>query len=299
MHRRIWSVFIFALFLLTSTGVFAQTSSSVDCTEYGFAKEEEGIKQYPGRVRASIIARWEPNPVLFTDQDMQQAARYLIQYCCESISDQEGCSGVSTSQGNYYPESPYIFDHLITIGMRKLDGIQEHCDQLGISCQATTNYQIEATNRREKITEIAEDTEGYPPLQIESLFKDFRWTTDTFLEKDTLLSNAYFKMCEEAVSIRNAIGGNNNDTDRNLTDWRGLKAICDDLVKKRYEMELQYVRTLMVEKWLQYMVQNLRSYFFDYYLENRMADLVDKYNMLYSCFVMVLRYAERTKCCNE
>lgn len=277
----------------------AQTSSSVDCTEYGFAKDPAWLQLYPSRVRASILARGERNPVLFTDADMQQAARYLGQYCCESISGQEGCDALLAWQNNYYPESPYIFDHLINIGMRKLDGIQEHCDALGISCTATTDYQLEATARREKITEIAEDTEWYPPLQIESLFKDYRWTNDTFLEKDTLLSNAYFLMCDEAVSIRNAIWGNSEDTDRDLTDGKSLKTVCDELVKKRYEMELQYVRTLMVEKWLQYMSQNLRSYLFDYYLENRMSDLVDKYNNLYSCFVMVLRYSERTKCCNE
>jgi hypothetical protein len=71
------------------------------------------------------------------------------------------------------------------------------------------------------------------------------------------------------------------------------------MLRARYAVELQYVRTLMVEKWMQYLVNNMRSYMFEYFTENRMADLMDKYNKLYSCFVMVLRYAERTKCCNE
>ena len=56
-------------------------------------------------------------------------------------------------------------DQLVTIGMRKMDGVQKHCDELGIDCVRESG-EVDPTVWREEITEIAESREGTPPLGI-------------------------------------------------------------------------------------------------------------------------------------
>lgn len=45
------------------------------------------------------------------------------------------------------------------------------------------------------------------------------------------------------------------------------------------------------------MSTNIKKYVQDYFIVNRMSDLVDKFGKLDACFNMVLRYVTRTACC--
>jgi hypothetical protein len=74
---------------------------------------------------------------------------------------------------------------------------------------------------------------------------------------------------------------------------------CKTLATRRYEQEVKYVRTLMVEKGVTHLVRNLRAYSLNYLIGNRMNDLADKYNELEGCYSSVLRYTTNTACCNE
>lgn len=55
-----------------------------------------------------------------------------------------------------------------------MDGVEEHCNVLGISCKVNGDIPDLALERREKITEIAENREGYPPIEIQETFLKYR-----------------------------------------------------------------------------------------------------------------------------
>jgi hypothetical protein len=55
-------------------------------------------------------------------------------------------------------------------------------------------------------------------------------------------------MDDEVVNIRNAIGNNQQNADLTLADGQTLLEVCHNMLRARYAVELQYVRTLMVEK---------------------------------------------------
>jgi len=81
--------------------------------------------------------------------------------CCEDVlkEDRAICQKAkedSSDCKNCYAHSTYMFDHLVNIGMRKFDGIQEHCDELHISC-TMSNSAVKTLEWRERINEIAED----------------------------------------------------------------------------------------------------------------------------------------------
>ena len=243
---------------------------------------------------------------IFTKKDLRTVMTHLHQACCEgyssALSDNEqsflSCSTLKKLKP-YYAESPLMSDHLISIGMRKLDGVQEHCDTLSISCDMV-DTSIRSKERREKITEIAENTEGYPPSVIDGLFREYRWDRQSFLDDDSLITNAYYRMCTEARNIRVLVPWVNDKwSNGSIIAKKGLEGVCKQLSLQRYEQEVKYIRTLMVEKGTQYVAQNLRKYVFDYFIKNRFVGLTEKYAHLEWCFSTVLNYTTNTSCCNE
>ena len=65
-----------------------------------------------------------------------------------------------------YPESAYLFDHLIDITMRRLDGITGLA--YGLSPDPT------ALKRREEIDKIANSAIGMQASEIEKLYREYR-----------------------------------------------------------------------------------------------------------------------------
>jgi hypothetical protein len=208
--------------------------------------------------------------------------------------------------------SPFIGDHLISIWFRKLDGVETHCKELWHDCVNRKEVPDLAQERREKITEIAEDREWYPPILIEKTFHTYRWENDTndqaiaAIHKedrasvDTLRAQ-YLHICEEIAAFQKYLDPQTwSETEYiQATDGEWFERHCKKIANQRYLDEAKYVRTLMVEKWVQYLVQNLEAYSLDYMIDNRFNDLSDKYANLEWCFSSVLSYSTNTACCNE
>ena len=75
-----------------------------------------------------MVPIYKKEPQVFTKKDLVAVMTHLQQFCSES----KECGNGGTSCK--YPESSLLYDHLINIGMRKLDGIKEQCDLFGIDC---------------------------------------------------------------------------------------------------------------------------------------------------------------------
>lgn len=269
--------------------IYAQISHPNDCSSLGTPEFD------PAAYADSVYERYEDTYdgqiEVFTKKDLAVAFGQLQDYCAEkSTSRDEPCTNC------LYAQSPFMFDHLYNVGMRKLDGIEDQCTMYGIDCQFQDGYDGHV-GRREKITELAEDTEGHPPAELMGNFRKYRWDQESWLEKD-IVANRYEEMCREASNVRDLIGQNDNSFAA-LQSSQDLTKLCKDAVRVRYVQEWQFVRTLMVEKWIQYHVENLQSYMREYFTKNRLADLLDKYIYLDGCFGMVLKYVSRTACCNE
>lgn len=274
--------------------------SAVGADNDCFLYANTDTNKYPWVVE-EWLERWDlPQLKFFTPDDLRTSVLHHQMSCCESVlkDDREVCAQAKQETNDCkscYAHSNYLYDHLLNIGMRKFDGIQEHCDALNISCEMKTSG-VKTLEWRERITEIAEDVEGYPPSLIMEEFLKYRWdaSKESVNNVDTI-SNAYYDLCQETQNIINAIGINQQVDSSVLSPY----ALCRRLVEARYRQEYDYVRTLMVEKGVQYFVQNTRSYLHDYFIKNRMTELVNKYARMDNCFTTVLRYATKTSCCNE
>lgn len=277
--------------------VFATESDSYDCTSFASYASPETY----ANVVYQTLSEGGYTPTVFTKQDLKTALTFLQSFCCEEFNKwaknekNSVCANVWESD-KYYPQSPYIFDQLLSIGMRKLDAKEGDCKSLWIDC-TLQNGNTKALERRRKINEIMESTEGFPPSVIQEYFLKYRWKMENIADP-TMITNLYYTMCDEAQRIREAIGINSADIDAQITHGQGLAWMCYQIAQQRYEKEVHFVRTVMVQKGIQYHQQNLSSYLKTYFVDNRLSDLLDKFIAIDGCFSMVLKYISRTSCCN-
>lgn len=276
--------------LWCSCFVFAN-SSTIDCEETALDSQDGFVK----KVLENVPLLNPPYELtIFTDEDLKTILWHHQQYCCQTNTNEKTCEWKLDGK-HYFPESPYLIDHIINIGMRKFNGIQEHCDVLWISC-TTRDGKVLLKEWREESQKLAEETDGVPPSQLYELFKKYRWDVTTFAEQNSSnqIANAYYTMCYEAVQIRKSLKSNQGDGINQEDAWIQW---CHQLVQKRYQEESAYVQSLMVDKWVQYLYENMRSYLQTYFVDTRMNAFVDKFGKLDACFNMVLKYVTRTSCC--
>jgi len=245
----------------------------------------------------SVTRAWEDDPYLwkrtfFTDKDLRMIYTQFKCQCCDSNPTHEWCTEFTCKIQKYFAESPFLFDHLVTVGMKKLDGVQETCDDLQIDCHE------KATERREWITQQAEHPEWAPPSLIWETFEKHRWWAgeeNNIIDDKKNITQAYRRMCEEANFIEQHVSFEAKNlavTNKNKNPQTRIQA-CTELVNKRYVQESTYVRTLMVQKWIDYVVTNINSYLSKYFVKNRLYELLQKYTELDGCVSTVLKMANK------
>jgi hypothetical protein len=277
-------------FVLFFSSAFAQFET-IDCVETAQTAPDAFVQKI-----LQNVANLNPAYTLtiFTDKDLKTVLWHTQQFCCQKNINDATCDGKLDGK-LYFPESPYLIDHLINIGMRKFNGIQEHCDTLWIDC-TTRDNKVLLKEWREESEKLADDTDGVPPSELYELFKKYWWDVTTFgkTENNTQIANAYYTMCYEAARIRLALLANQAsavNTESTRLKW------CQNLVQQRYLEESAYVQSLMVDKGVQYMYDNMRAYLKTHFVDNRMNGFVDKFGKLDACLNMVLKYVTRTSCC--
>jgi hypothetical protein len=81
-------------------------------------------------------------------------------------------------------------------------------------------------------------------------------------------------MCDEAIRIRKSVKFNQADGINQEDTWL---IGCQKLIQKRYLEESTYVQSLMVDKGVQYLYENMRTYLQTYFVDTRMNAFVDKF----------------------
>jgi hypothetical protein len=295
-------LFCIVLFLLTALfsvdQVVAQVRSQNDCV--WFANVDPQLR--PQVVQQRIEQFEKPPLTIFTDQDLFMALVHLQNYCCDDWQSSEAhCSQTMKVSRRRYPESPFIVDQLMFVGMKKLDWVRDDCNRLGIDC-VTRSYEVDPVERRDTITEIAENTKWYPPSYIyENFRRTWIWSEDMndIIDLNTpTMAKSYWAMCNDLATLRFVTWLQWWSIDALTTWWRSIEQLCLERIKLRFIQEENYVKSLQIEKWTQYFSDNLKAYLYDYYIDTRLAWLMSKYTALDSCFQTILRYVQKTSCCN-
>lgn len=225
-------------------------------------------------------------------------------HCCTK-EIQKSCSSDDIKNIQItYPESAFLFDHLIDIAMRRLDGITWLA--YNISPDPT------ALERRTKITEIAKSANGTPANKIEETYTGY-WTLhiNTTKKLDTVLiwyksnnievlslGDKYATICELMTEIYN---GTINERGNiwATTETSSFLSKCKNLVQERVKRETSYTKILMVQKSSQLFDETTKAYTKKYFVEEKLSALWTLISKVKDIFKVIVKQAPVSQSCNQ
>ena len=260
------TLYVLLVFLIVWSSSFAQAPEAVEC-----------------RVFNSVLQNWyETFLSIYPVRLTQTAQKNHRNYCCKyhdnitPLAMDAYCVENSTDD---YIDSPWLYDHLVDVGFRYLDGVKDlQYDD--------TPTDIQGTQRREKITEIWSNPIGAIPLSILSQYKEYRWDRNKDLEivqsqtqtcqdsvvrfkkynqdRETLpLSQKYFVICE----LSSCMASNEKNA---------LLPHCQNLALERTLQEDTYVQGVIVYQGEQALQTSFNGYARSYINHKRLNTLLEK-----------------------
>lgn len=235
-------------------------------------------------------------------ESIEQAFINLKAYCCAqkviACTDEEK----AILPKNAYPKSPYFFDQLFDVTMRRLDGVQSLA--YGLEPDPTGKA------RREYTDQVAKDPNGAQAKTIEATYKEYRtlhiWATKdlntvakNFFAKnnETLsLGDKYNKVCPLMKSFYEMIQS------QPTIIWGKFETNsffrkCDNLVSQRVSKESSYVKVLMITKSTQLLDETMKAYTRTYFVEEKLMNLWSLVNKVKDTFKTIVQQAAASKSC--
>lgn len=223
----------------------------------------------------------------------------LKSFCCNNKNytvSESICEAESKNLQSVYPETPFLYDHILDILLRRLDAKQK--DDVG----GDLIYNLEPDdvwyNWRNSINELANNKDWALPMSIELLYEENRtlwsapykiwfrdkiWIYSWNLEEinnnyaDFNLVNRYYYSCEIALLFYFKLWWTLNiwlDNNK-LESMTMAYDNCRILVQRRIDQENSYVKTLLIQKWNTLLQDTIKSYIDSYFIQNRLMNLQD------------------------
>lgn len=227
---------------------------------------------------------------------ISQALVNLKKACCmsQSMNDKKiYCVGYTKSEN--YPDSISLYDQLLDVGLRRLDG------------NSALTYGLEPDSkgkeRREFITQAAQDKDGAITAKTiletrdadrtrKNIYIDTR--NDAFFKdviqhyNDQTLADRYYNMCNIASSIYQQLNGWADTTST-------YKASCQSLINKRIADESTYTRLIMIKKSNELLHNTMQAYLQTYFVQNKMMPLITLLNKVKALFSTMVKTAPALK----
>lgn len=216
-------------------------------------------------------------------------------YCCSLYSNkdisQESSTSVKREFLTYceehprtdFAKSPWLYDHLVDVGFRYLDGIAD-------LQYPNTLVDPQGQERTSRIQELGTNSKGAIPLVIRSEYLNYRgkkdFSTELMLSQSQSceaslprlreydenwstipLAKKYLITCEIASCLAN-------------DEKNKLMAFCQDLTLERIEREDNFVQSIISEQWWASISNHFRDYALEYLTYDRMDNFLQKVVMM-------------------
>lgn len=202
-------------------------------------------------------------------EDMENAMTDLKAYCCQQQILKNDCDSAGGNNDN--PESPYIFDHLVSKWFFKLDN------------KTDGSKDSKAQERADKLKEREESGKWKTPVTIQNDFVEAwqptKWRAANIKEENCEITNydsldmsaRYSAVCLQSACITRKFFSAAWDLDQRYDE-----RACESLAQKRIDNEMTYIQTLMVEKSNLLMKDVWQTYTQSYLLETRRNMFLEK-----------------------
>jgi len=237
----------------------------------------------------------EKNPELLPEEAVARASMNLRAFCCEqkmirdldwTPEDKKVCKDQDIPANKQFPQSQYLFDHLVDVMLRRLDGNSD-------LIYADVALHPRAKDWREKIREYAIVPEWKSPAELINVAMD-----DWVQPKQNGLINLYGSVCSTTYRYYTSLSASKSSPGAQATARTAIDT-CPVLVKSIIQYELMYIRVIIDLLANRSLWHSMSTYLKDYYANNRLVNLQSTINEMVGAFTTVNRfYVEWTKQCS-
>lgn len=246
-----------------------------------------------------ILSDWEnvdENDIIKTNLNiampkdaMKIAFDNLKSYCCDTkkISDTV-CEQVNDDV--FYPQSIYLFDHILDVYLRRLDAKQQNDNWNDLLYGLEPDWSW--LEWRSFMIEQGNDIKWSLPLLIQKNYEKF-WhrgvkATPSFMEINWAVQGNWMADTANAISIYDtwtlvdkyslACDLSNYIT---VSTWISAQSLvteeyneCKKMIKKRIDNEKLYVQIILTQKWDKLLWSNMDAYLGTYFVSNKLSELM-------------------------
>ncbi len=282
-------LFLLLWFTWISSWVFAQDAEIGDC-----------------RNPLQSVFAWEYDKYqnIYPQALLQTAQKNLANYCCKNRKDKTTPETDTYCKDNHtdtFAESPRLYDHLVDVGMRYLDGDSTYQ-------YAWAPVDVNGQKRTETSRTFWENVAWWIPLALTTEFSQQRGldkidivsasmsscndSKQRFKEEynnkrnEIPLAQKYFIICEWSIC---------------LTEWNKTNRlnICQQLAQKRVDSEQEYVQSLLIQQWADALKINFDAYALWYVTREWFNNLFEEIINMVKWFGFVnSKVNEMTKMCS-
>lgn len=275
-------------------GVFAH-----DCNLVVWSGLDNTVKGY-----ATIYTKYH---TFMPVSGFNQALINLKAYCCSQVIQKACEKKEKDNLPKYYPESAYLFDHLLDVTMRRFDAIPSLAYGLEVDPIAK--------EWRDKITEIANTTVGKQASEIQKIYTGYRTLHTDFAKniessidgygKDNLAAFSLADRYNSICLMLKTMYGDIQTTKWFVTDigWYTYKnsffSKCLNIVKDRVSRENWYVKILMIQKSNQLLDETTKAYTKKHFVEEKLMGLWSIVSKVKDMFQTIVQQAPVSKTCSK
>ena len=300
--------YIILYLLLTFSSVSFAASEIGDC---------ELFKQWINTVDMQGVEKYRN---IYPYDNIKVAINNLRSYCCKVQHEESLCKSSNNTredESETYAYSNKLYDHLIDVGFRALDGDTSLYHQQPFLQLGDKNGE----QRYTMITELATNVNGAIPLKIRKEYGTYRWFKENGAffynlneEKDCKNNSEQYKDFDErwntsptdekAIPLAAKYLITCHITQCIQAPWYQSEpwdfSLCKALAIKRIKSESSYVQILMVQQWLAGLLTNFEAYTEWYFIQDRFQKLLEKINEMNAGLTHVNnKVSEMTKMCSS
>jgi len=290
-------IFILIISFLTCISLCYAAESSWDCAL--FSTKDAVLKSLYENDDLENFAEIMPK------EAMEKVFENLNKYCCEKKIN---TSCIATNDSSLYPESIYIFDHILDVYLRRLDAKQDNDNWKDLL------YGLEPDplwkDWREFIIERGNDVEWSLPLEIQKKYESMWKGTQHILR---FSQYTYKTINDWKANIKSAVNSYDSRTlyDKynlacDLTKYVSENVIqsinlitteeydnCKNLIKNRIDNENKYMKAILMQKANTLLTSNIKAYINTYFVGNKLSELQKIINDMNSSFFEVNKSTEK------
>lgn len=233
--------------------------------------------------------------VIFSDDAFNRAVTNLKAYCCDNYPEWINVCN-STDEVDDYPQSEYLYDHLVDVAFRNLDGF-------GWNYWYGLEPDVLWSEWRKFILKESESVTGWVAAKIGKEYDKYwklKWYqySDEFLSdynniEKVSLADKYYFVCD---IVKNII-----DID---SVWRDkLDSIyydrCVAMAYNRIHDENLYVKTIMISASNQLLRSSFDAYLIKYFVQEKLSLLKMKLVEFVDSFYTIYKQAPVSKSCSK